>query len=454
MVRLGSKSTAATNSLLIGKHDRVGRKWGKADWQSLNHLKFLSNQHYSNIEIAFRGYKNSAVRNEDLLIHLEFEDRIFFDAFRVPRSADGMAQVGRKGRAIGQDYLINQWRRGWNAGLFKNHPCVRQASRIWNMTPVQRRVTLTKWETEMLKEHAENLYTVGKIYNACLDDIARKNSENTTDTLRCKRIVGCTTTAAAKYTQELQAALPGVLLVEEAGEILESHVLTALGAATKQLILIGDHKYAQPNVRCLILSLTLALIRQLRPKVNNYQLTIEKGEGYDLNRSLFERLVLKGYPHQTLSKQHRMRPEISALIRELTYPDLLDAPKTQGRPELRGVQDFIVVINHNYPEDNNSQIADRRDMGSTTSKQNTHEAKMILKIVRYLGQQGYGTDTLVILTPYLGQLSKLRELLKEHNDPILNDLDSHDLISAGLLPAANTGFKKNPIRLATIGKAI
>lgn len=57
------------------------------------------------------------------------------------------------------------------------------------------------------------------------------------------RIIGCTTTAAAKYTQQLRDALPEVLLVEEAGEILESHVLTALGEETRRLILIGDHKY-------------------------------------------------------------------------------------------------------------------------------------------------------------------------------------------------------------------
>src|SRR5947207_6157264 len=141
----------------------------------------------------------------------------------------------------------------------------------------------------------------------------RKNSE----ILKRKRIIGCTTTAAAKYVRALQAAKPGVILVEEAGEILESHVLTAMTEVTKQLVLIGDHK-------------------QLRPKVNNYNLTVEKGAGFDLNRSMFERLVVRGFPHTTLSKQHRMCPEISRLIRHLTYPDLLDAEKTQNRPKLRG----------------------------------------------------------------------------------------------------------------------
>jgi hypothetical protein len=74
-----------------------------------------------------------------------------------------------------------------------------------------------------------------------------------------------------------------------------------------------------------------------------------------------------------------------------------------------------------------------------------------LKMVRYLAQQGYGTEKIVILTPYLGQLHKLQEALREDNDPILNDLDSYDLVRAGLLPAASANINKKPIRLATIG---
>jgi len=146
-----------------------------------------------------------------------------------------------------------------------------------------------------------------------------------------------------------------------------------------------------------------------------------------------------------------MRPEISALIRRLTYPELVDAPGTQARPDIRGVRDNIIVINHDHSEDEFKQLADRRDMASTTSKQNTYEANMVWKIVRYLGQQGYGTNELVVLTPYLGQLHKLREILKEENDPVLNDLDSFELIQAGLLHPGVGMQKKKPIRLATIG---
>jgi superfamily I DNA and/or RNA helicase len=84
----------------------------------------------------------------------------------------------------------------------------------------------------------------------------------------------------------------------------------------------------------------LTVHRQLRPKVSNHNLSIEKGDGFELNGSLFERLVLKGFPHQTLTAQHRMRPEISAFLRTLTYPNLTDAPKTQGCANVRGLGAF------------------------------------------------------------------------------------------------------------------
>jgi superfamily I DNA and/or RNA helicase len=146
-----------------------------------------------------------------------------------------------------------------------------------------------------------------------------------------------------------------------------------------------------------------------------------------------------------------MRPEISALIRQLKYPHLADAAKTKNRPQLRGVQGVIVFINHGEPEDITPQLSDRSDISLIFSKQNSHEVVMVLKIVRYLAQQGYGTETIVILTPYLGQLHKLQEALRKDNDPILNDLDSYDLVRAGLLPVVSAKIKKKSIRLATIG---
>lgn len=268
-------------------------------------------------------------------------------------------------------------------------------------------------------------------YNSTQDRLDGLYNEGKAHILREKRIIGCTTTAAAMYSNLITAARIDVVMVEEAGEIQESHVLTALTPSVKQLIQIGDHK-------------------QLRPKINNFDLTVEKGEGYDLNRSLFERLILQGHPLTSLRAQHRMHPDISLLVKELTYPDLEDEPGMTSRKRIDGLEGRVIFVNHDQPETRNGGVMDRRDYGAKSSKENVFEAQMVLKTVRYVAQQGYGTKHMVVLTPYLNQLRLIRNLLAREVDPVLSDLDSSDLIRAGLLTRAAAAVGKSPLRISTI----
>jgi len=432
LVRLGGKSTPRTKPLAIFEQSTTF-KHTKASWRVIEGLRSELDHLERRLRDVFARYQSATVQKEHLMQYLEFppEDPAFYAALTVPEASDGRTLIGRRGKAVNRFYLLDRWSQGMNAGIFQDR-LPKASRRIWGLNLPTRHAKLASWKLEILKARAADFHIIIQEYNNCLSRLDGMFNEKNAHIIKNKRIVGCTTTAAAIYVKELQAASPEALIVEEAGEILESHIITALGSRTKQLILIGDHK-------------------QLRPKVNNHLLTIEKGRGYDLNRSLFERLVLKGFPHQTLTEQHRMRPEISSLIRQLTYPNLVDAPKTLGRPDLRGFRDNVVFVNHNNPEDDIPRLADRNDM-SSSSKQNTFEGHMILKCVRYLGQQGYGQEKVVVLTPYLAQLHLLRELLSRENDPILNDLDSYDLVRAGLLPAASARLSRRPIRIATIGK--
>ncbi|KAF8806261.1 P-loop containing nucleoside triphosphate hydrolase protein [Phlegmacium glaucopus] len=431
MLRLGGKSTARTEQLLLHKQTSGNRT--RDQWTIIDRHKQSAEVLYQRLVNAFNEYKSFKLRLPDILDYLEFEHPVFYSAFKVPDPEDGMTRVGAKGRKVSPDYLLSRWQNAQNAGMYDRdvHNSKPEIRKIWNMGYDARRQHFDQWEDDLVQNSIEEFAMAAREYNECQEELMRAQNTSLLSLLRNRRIVGCTTTAAAKYGDEIRTFNPDVLLVEEAGEILESHVLTALGPETSQMILIGDHK-------------------QLRPKVNHYLLTVEKGDGYDLNRSLFERLILKDYPHERLTEQHRMRPEISSLIRSLTYPELVDAPKTKNRPDLLGVRDNLMFIHHEHEEDEHSQLSDRRDMASTSSKQNTFEVQMVLKIVRYLGQQGYGTDKLVILTPYLGQLHKLRDALKKDNDPILSDLDSHELVKAGLVNPAEAKLAKKPIRLSTI----
>ena len=429
IVRLGSKSTARTAPLSLSEQ-RSSYRHARSTWDLINKYENEARNVKENfLSQAFSEYQQFKPSPRTVLEYLEFEDESFYEAFLPPEPEYSMTMIGENQRKVDSTYLYDIWSKGKLAPF----EVTEESRPIWAMTYETRQARIREWTHSILEEKVSNVQEYTRRIDKCQENLEKVWNKRTSSILQDKLIIGCTTTAAAIYYQDLQAASPGIVLLEEAGEILESHVLTALGPNTKHLILIGDHQ-------------------QLRPKINNYALSVEKGNGYDLNRSLFERLVLVGYPHSTLAKQHRMCPEISSLVRYLTYPELEDAPKTLGRLAPRGLQDQVIFINHEYPETNFPKVSERRDEGSKGSKHNTFEVELILKIVRYLGQQGYGTDKLVVLTPYLGQLKLLRDRLQEEkeNDPVLNDLDSYDLVRAGLLSRSSANHCKRPIRLSTI----
>ena len=434
IVRLGSKSTPRTASLNLSEQ-KANHKNSQSVWHVINDLGSDLTKLQSNLIQTFKGYSSFSPRWKDVMEYLEFsaEYSSFSEALKTPEDEeDGMIIVDSQGKSVGPDYLYGRWRSGFNAGVFANN-IPPEHQRYWSMNRAARQAYIDRWTHELLQEQVTNVCGLIQRFNSCQGQLEEALGEKYRVILKQKRVIGCTTTAAAKYVRDLQSASPGIIIVEEAGEILESHILSALSADTKRLVLIGDHK-------------------QLRPKINNYALSVEKGDGYDLNKSLFERLVLGGYEHTTLNNQHRMCPEISALVRHLTYPNLQDAPGTMQRPQPRGLQGRVTFFNHNEPEVDFAQIADRRDEGAKLSKRNEFEADIVLKVVRYMAQQGYGTDKIVVLTPYLGQLHLLRDQLSKENDPVLNDLDSFDLVRAGLLSQASARFSRRPIRLSTIGK--
>jgi hypothetical protein len=244
VVRLGSKfppSMAPVALQNIQKQD-TGFKRARANWVIIEDIKSVSEHLCSLLQRDFADYTRSHSQNDELLTHLEFEAFEYFEAFFVPPDDDGMVRVGKKGRAVTKTYLLDRWVKGEDAGIFNDRICDEETAMIWKMSLSDRKNQVTKWKSEILKSRVEPIHANAKEYNERQDQLNRELNANVAAILKSKRIIGCTTTAAAKYSHDIQRAAPDVLLVEEAGEILECHVLTALGAETKQLILIGDHK--------------------------------------------------------------------------------------------------------------------------------------------------------------------------------------------------------------------
>jgi hypothetical protein len=244
MLRLGGKSTARTEPLLLQKQFNGART--RDQWTDIDKYKQRAEDLYKRLEHAFKKYLSEASLR-DILGYLKSEVPSFYDAFEVPEpdDSDGMVRVGKSGQSVSATYLLSHWRKGWNAGIYERD--IRSSkstaiNKIWDMKYPTRIGHFRRWKDAVMQRSIEKLVAVAKNYNECLENLMRAQNTSLPGILRSKRIVGCTTTAAAKYGDEIRTFNPDVLMVEEAGEILESHILTALGPKTSQIILIGDHK--------------------------------------------------------------------------------------------------------------------------------------------------------------------------------------------------------------------
>jgi hypothetical protein len=238
------------------------------------------------------------------------------------------AMVVEKGAKLQSDYLWKRWRQGKSPGALADMVASpRHEQDVWQMDQGARQLLRDQMEKGYLEIRRMELVATMREYDDAKNELSSIYEEDDRAAFLGCRIIGCTTSGVAIRKDLLETLQPGVLLVEEAGEILEAHVLTSLAQRSKHVILIGDHK-------------------QLRPKLECYELSVEAGRGHDFNESLFERLVKSGnFPFVTLSVQHRMRPEISALIKP-TYPALQDHPSVLERPRIRGLADNLVFIDH------------------------------------------------------------------------------------------------------------
>ena len=264
-------------------------------------------------------------------------------------------------------------------------------------------------------------------YNKCCEEVRAAQKEIDRLVMETASVIGMTTTGAAKYHDILQKVKPRIIIVEEAAEVLESHIVSVLGGGTHHLILIGDHK-------------------QLRPKPNVYRLE----KDYKLGISLFERLINNHHTHVTLTTQHRMRPEIAELVHPHIYDTLENHNSVEQYPNVRGVDSNLFFIDHDNLESEGT-IDD-------CSHSNEHEVNYLAALCHYLLQQNYTPSQITVLVTYSGQLLKMRKKIKE--DPSCQDVrvctvdnfqgEENDIILLSLVrsnESNNVGFLKEENRV-------
>ncbi|XP_064399168.1 NFX1-type zinc finger-containing protein 1-like [Halichondria panicea] len=252
---------------------------------------------------------------------------------------------------------------------------------LWSLDGMQRWRLYLYWRDMYVTDLRQQLeHQSGKYKTACEEFQLKKQDVDMT-IVRDSDVVGMTTTGAAKHKYIIKSIRPKIVVIEEAAEIFEPHIFSSLSPTVQQLVLIGDHQ-------------------QLRPKPTYY--VLEKK--YDFNVSLFERLAMNDCPVQTLSIQHRMRPEIASLITPAIYKELDNHESVYNYGHIQGIGKNLFFITHTQPE-----LAGADDRQSHS---NPHEAKYLGALCDYLLKQGYKPEEITILTLYRGQLLEIKNVLR------------------------------------------
>ncbi|KAJ3266261.1 hypothetical protein HDU77_001750 [Chytriomyces hyalinus] len=370
------------------------------------------------------GNRNKDLDWEVLSEHLQVCNYAQYDAFKdmrdlfIEEENEGFqVKGGRKNETIGASDVVKRWLAGADgSGTMNSAPSGEKWPRsdeeladdpdVWDMSIPERKALMAYWKRTVPRSSLDGILELQQRIEAAQAKLDGVYKDRDACSFRGFNIIGATTTGAAKNHSLIQAIAPKIVVCEEAGEVLESHTLAALQPDVQQLILIGDHL-------------------QLRPRVALHELTSESADGkkYRLDFSMFERLqdpAMK-FPMETLNVQRRMRPTIADFIRKLFYPQLKDAPHVQTYPDVAGIRQNVYFVDHKVPQD---QVD---SSGRAHSHSNKFESEYCISLLKYLIRQGYAAADIVVLTPYVGQLLQLRDLLSKEMMVLISEKDMKEI---------------------------
>ncbi len=191
----------------------------------------------------------------------------FRQLFQSPMEEDGFTLVGRRDNDVIKSWLkaAKQGnRRDCPAGVLLNLP-------LEEMSTAERRRLYTYWVAKRSDQLGGQLDDALEPYKDTRLELDKYFKEQQRRALSEAHVIGVTTSGLARNLEVLRNLQSKVLVCEEAGEVLEAHILTALLPSIEHAILIGDHE-------------------QLRPQVKNYELCHDnpRGKHIALDISLFE----------------------------------------------------------------------------------------------------------------------------------------------------------------------
>lgn len=296
----------------------------------------------------------------------KIDDDELVDVLRGPYVPLREPFVGRKARGVTEEMVKNAL----------------QKQDMWDIKESLRGAVYEYLVQRLKEEMVKALRKMASQYANTVIEARINRWEVDTTYLRKARIIGMTTTGLSKYRGLIASLKPKLIMIEEAAETLEAFVTAACFDSLEHLILVGDHQ-------------------QLRGHCNVKEL---EGQPWNLDVSMFERLVQNNIGHSQMIKQRRMIPEIRRALKPI-YKSLEDHESVLKQPPISGMGGVnTFFFSHDWPESTDI----------LKSKINEDEANMIVGFFNYLVLNGIETKAITVLTFYNGQRKLILKKLKSH----------------------------------------
>eukprot|EP00347_Sterkiella_histriomuscorum_P007574 403348396 len=183
-------------------------------------------------------------------------------------------------------------------------------------------------------------------------------------------------TLAGSNEGRLQNKVFHKVIIDEATQAKEYETLRPIMHA-ETVVLIGDHK-------------------QLGPTYLEYNI--------DGPQSLFERFVMNKNQYSLLNIQYRSHPAIVAPLNRLFYQNRLVSAYQLGNQAFINTKMPIIFID--------TKGCTRGDSNYESSWYNQHEVELVHKVFGQMKKIGIQKEQIGVVTPYIGQLNKLKEVLQ------------------------------------------
>ncbi|KAF2187214.1 hypothetical protein K469DRAFT_686386 [Zopfia rhizophila CBS 207.26] len=358
IIRIGGQS----QSSLLEEHNL--RKVSQAETKTRSE-NYLLAKSYEALDRKTKRIKGDLGRVHGILKRANWSNLQYHLLRKYPRIHAQFDQIDEDGfKVVGETKLMSSE---------LDRVLQKAETNVHSLSQTERRGLVELWSQEVHDHALDDLFERVKDTDSIQRQLTNIHDEVDRRVLQDADVIGITTTGLAKRISTLQRVRCKVVICEEAGEVMEPHMISALLPTIEHFIQIGDHE-------------------QLRPQINNYSLSLESRQGalYQLDCSQFERLSVgePGRPKMLVAQlnvQRRMRPEISMLM--LSHSEM-----------------------HHK------------------SHSNIWEVGMVHALVRHIVRQGeYSSSDIAVLTPYTGQLKKLRSAMRNDFEIVLSDRDQDAL---------------------------